>query len=119
MSAGEQTWPLWVNTAELVFDESLWTWQSLRPGVDWVELSPQGVWPRTALLRYQAGTSVPWHRHEGHEHILVLRGSQQDEHGHYPAGNLRINPPGSSHQVRSEEGCVVLIIWQQPLRFFD
>jgi anti-sigma factor ChrR (cupin superfamily) len=28
-----------------------------------------------------------------------------------------INPPGTRHNVRSADGCVVLAIWQQPVKF--
>lgn len=70
-----------------------------------------------ALLRYQAGASVPRHRHPGVETILVLEGSQSDESGCYPAGSLIINPIGSEHSVWSEHGCVVLIQWNRPVQF--
>ena len=33
------------------------------------------------------------------------------------AGTLVINPPGSAHQVKSPEGCVVLVHWQLPVEF--
>jgi len=28
-----------------------------------------------------------------------------------------INPPGTRHSVSSDEGCIVLAIWQAPVRF--
>ncbi len=71
--------------------------------------------PSAALLRYQPGAQVPRHRHRGYEHILVLSGSQSDERGSYGRGALVVNPPGSNHTVRSEEGCLVLIIWDHPV----
>jgi anti-sigma factor ChrR (cupin superfamily) len=75
--------------------------------------------PSVALLRYAPGAAVPRHRHEGLETILVLDGSQSDEGGTYGAGSLVLNPVGSEHSVWSEDGCVVLIQWDRPVRFLD
>jgi len=30
-----------------------------------------------------------------------------------------VNPEGSVHSVRSEEGCVVLIQWERPVRILE
>lgn len=70
-----------------------------------------------AVLRYQPGASVPPHRHDGYEYIFVLEGSQKDARGSYGPGTLVVNPPGSEHAVESPDGCVVLAIWQKPVRF--
>ncbi len=70
----------------------------------------------SALLRYQPGASVPGHSHLGVEHILVIEGSQEDEHGQYPAGTLLISPVGSSHCVASAEGCLVLAVWSEGIQ---
>lgn len=59
---------------------------------------------------------MPNHSHLGVEHILVIKGSQEDENGYYPAGTLLISPAGSSHQVASEEGCVVLAVWSEGIQ---
>lgn len=91
-------------------DEGLW--QPFRPGVDIVTL--RGTPTKSgssALLRYQAGASVPTHRHLDTEYIFVISGSQEDDAGRYPAGTVVINTPNSEHQVRSETGCVVLAVW--------
>ncbi|MEM1343584.1 MAG: cupin domain-containing protein [Pseudomonadota bacterium] len=95
-------------------------WQALefapfREGVEifWLKQGTPGV----ALLRYEAGAGVPEHLHTGLETILVLDGSQSDERGTYRAGALVLNPEGSVHSVWSEEGCVVLIQWERPVRF--
>jgi anti-sigma factor ChrR (cupin superfamily) len=47
---------------------------------------------------------------------LVLEGAQHDERGLYRAGTLVINPPGSAHQIHSDGGCVVLVIWERAVR---
>lgn len=72
--------------------------------------------PEVALLRYQPGAKIPLHLHNGLETILVLDGSQSDEHGEYSAGTLATNPAGSRHSVASEQGCVVLIQWTKPVK---
>lgn len=91
-----------------------------RPGVEaaWIygEGSPGAG---AALLRYAAGARVPPHRHEGYEHILVLEGSQQDERGAYAAGSLVINEPGSQHDVWTDTGCLVLVIWERRVQFLE
>jgi anti-sigma factor ChrR (cupin superfamily) len=93
-------------------------WQPLRDGVDvsWLyQNGPHG--PAAAYLRYHAGARVPLHWHAGYEHVLVLQGSQIDHNGRHVAGSLTINPPGSAHEVVSEDGCLVLIIWERPVIF--
>lgn len=56
----------------------------------------------------------PEHQHIGFEHILVLRGAQEDERGVHALGELTVNPPGTSHSVSSPEGCVVYAVWEKP-----
>jgi anti-sigma factor ChrR (cupin superfamily) len=97
--------------------------QALHPGVDILPLygpDPEDLvamseQPSAALIRYQAGATVPLHEHTGYEHILVLSGSQSDENGTYSRGCCVMNPPGSRHSVRSNDGCLVLAIWDHPI----
>ena len=95
-------------------------WSPFHPGVSvrWLYQTGQGG-PAAALLRYEPGAGVPRHEHLGHEHVLILQGSQSDERGRYPCGTLVVNKPGSSHKVTSEDGCVVLIIWERGVRFLE
>ena len=93
-------------------------WQPLRDGVDvsWLyQNGPHG--PAAAYLRYRPGARIPPHWHPGYEHVFVLQGSQSDANGRHLAGSLTINPPGSAHEVTSEDGCVVLLIWERPVIF--
>jgi anti-sigma factor ChrR (cupin superfamily) len=46
----------------------------------------------------------------------VLAGSQSDGAVRYAEGSLLVSPPGSRHAISSLEGCVVLAIWQHPVR---
>ena len=70
-----------------------------------------------ALLRYAPGARVPAHRHSGFEVIYVLDGEQSDQRGTYPAGSLIVNRQGGAHKVWSDEGCLVLIVWERPIEF--
>jgi anti-sigma factor ChrR (cupin superfamily) len=93
-------------------------YEPLRPGVDVLYLYKDvESGASSALLRYEPGAHVPEHRHEGYEHVFVLSGEQRDARGSYSAGTFVINPPGTSHEVWSPEGCLVLIIWQRPVAF--
>jgi anti-sigma factor ChrR (cupin superfamily) len=93
------------------------SWEPFRPGirVHWLYRTGGGG-PEAALLRYEPGATVPRHEHVGWEHILVLAGSQSDGARLYAEGALLISPPGTRHAVASAEGCVVLAVWQQPVR---
>ena len=97
------------------------TWTELRPGVDEHRLygPADGTGSSASILRYRPGARVPRHAHTGHEHIYVLAGSQRDERGTYGVGTLVVNPPGTSHEVASDEGCTVLIVWERPVDFVD
>jgi anti-sigma factor ChrR (cupin superfamily) len=90
----------------------------LRPGVEVHYLfAAPAPGPVAAVVRYAPGGEVPRHRHEGHEHVYVLSGSQRDERGVYDAGTLVVNPPGSSHSVSSPHGCLALLFWERPVVF--
>lgn len=92
-------------------------WQPFHEGIDIYPIYKSHEGCSAALLRYAPGAHVPAHIHTGYEHILVLTGGQQDEHGHYPQGTLMVSPPGTHHSVTSESGCIVLAIWEKPVSF--
>ncbi|NEQ26589.1 MAG: transcription negative regulator ChrR [Microcoleus sp. SIO2G3] len=92
------------------------SWEPFRTGVDIYRLYKDGEkGAAAALLRYQPGASVPQHDHIGFEHIFVLSGSQTDQNGEHQVGTLVINPPSSNHNVISQDGCIVLAIWEKPI----
>jgi anti-sigma factor ChrR (cupin superfamily) len=94
------------------------SWEPFREGVEIHRLYGDGLTgPSAALMRFREQGNIPFHHHDGYEHILVLAGSQRDEHGTLPAGTLRIHPPGTSHRVVSEAGCLILAIYEKPVRF--
>lgn len=100
-------------------DLSKLSWQPFRKGIEvhWLYQIENGA--RAAFLRYEPGASAPKHEHLGYEHILVLEGSQSDEEGEYSKGNLVVKKPGSVHSVHSSKGCVVLLIWEKPVKFLE
>jgi len=99
-------------------DFSAFAWQPFRPGVEICRLyGGDGGGASAALLRYAAGARIERHEHVDYEHIIVLAGSQRDEHASYPAGSLLIHGAGTGHSVVSDEGCVVLAIWNSPVVF--
>jgi anti-sigma factor ChrR (cupin superfamily) len=95
-------------------------WKPFQPGVDIYRLYDDGAdGPNAALLRFQPGGRVPLHEHTGYEHIFVLSGSQVDENSRAETGSLIINPPGTSHSILSENGCIVLAIYEKPVKFLS
>lgn len=93
-------------------------WEPYKKGVDIFRLYGDGITgPTAALVRYRERGEVPMHEHKGYEHILILAGSQRDENGTFEAGTLVINPPGTRHKVSSDDGCIVLAIYEKPVQF--
>jgi len=75
--------------------------------------TPQG--PAAALLKYHPGARVARHMHPGYELILVLDGVLNNDMGAHPAGTLEVCPPGSTHALWSDSGCIFLVVWEQPV----
>jgi anti-sigma factor ChrR (cupin superfamily) len=94
-------------------------WLPFHPGVDihWLYREENGG-PSAALIRFQPGASVPLHEHRGFEHIYILHGSQSDGNGCLRAGSLMVHLPGTRHSIVSQEGCLVLAIYEKPAEFF-
>jgi anti-sigma factor ChrR (cupin superfamily) len=93
-------------------------WKPFHPGVTIWRIFGDGIrGASAALLKYAPGARIPRHRHEGVEIVAVLRGSQTDEEGTIVAGGLRVNHPNKNHSVRSDDGCIVLVVWEVPVVF--
>jgi len=94
-------------------------WQPFRDGVRLYQIygTMGAPGPSACLLRFEVGAMVPRHAHTGYEHIIVLDGGQTDDRGHYSAGTVLISPPGSDHAIISEEGCLILAIYQSQVSF--
>lgn len=111
---------IWTDLINRDFDDPELCWQNFREGVDLLPLygdPAQGC--SSALLRYRPGAQIPRHMHMGMEFLLILRGSQRDENGEYHRGTFLINPADTSHEIVSDEGCVVLAVWEKPVKFIS
>jgi quercetin dioxygenase-like cupin family protein len=93
-------------------------WLPFHPGVEihWI-YQEQENGHCAALIRFRPGASVPLHEHRGFEHIYVLTGTQCDKSGGLKEGSLMVHAPGTRHSIFSEEGCVVLAIYEKPAQF--
>jgi anti-sigma factor ChrR (cupin superfamily) len=106
------------NLARIVEWQDEIAWEPFIDGVEIHRLYGDGVsGPNAALLRFRKAGKVTLHHHTGYEHIIVLAGSQRDQNSVAEAGTLIINPPGTSHSVTSEAGCIVLAIYEKPVEF--
>lgn len=95
-----------------------YAWEPFRDGVDIFRIYGDGIsGPAAALLRYRETAPIPPHVHEGFEHILILCGTQEDADGTIGAGTLRVHPPGSVHTGTGHAGCILLAIYEKPVRF--
>jgi len=101
------------------FDFDKLLWNELRPGVliHRFYQNDDSENASAALLKYDKGASVPIHLHTGYEHLLILKGEQEDKNGIYQKGDFIINLPGSKHDVKSNTGCILLAIWEKPVQF--
>lgn len=103
---------------DIIRHQDDYSWEHFREGVDIHRLYGDGITgPTAALIRYRETVPIPSHIHEGYEHILVLCGCQEDNDGMIEAGTLRIHPPGTVHIGTGFAGCIVLAIYEKPVRF--
>ena len=99
-------------------DELRWT--PIGPGMKKVNLwrggpNDQRLW----MLRARAGIDIPMHGHSGTELVLVLKGSLEDPHGVFRAGDLEECDGSVVHALRTGEGeeCICLALTEGPTRF--
>ena len=72
----------------------------------------------TVLLKWEPGAVLPFHKHPEIEQSWVLEGSFYDHDGICRAGEFVWRKPGSLHQTKSDEGCLMLAIYRKPNIFF-
>jgi len=72
----------------------------------------------TVLLRWEPGAVLPFHKHPEIEQSYVLEGSFYDHDGICRAGEFVWRRPGSMHETRSDEGCLLLAVYRKPNVFF-
>ena len=68
----------------------------------------------TCLLRWQPGTTLPFHKHPEIEQSWVISGSFSDHDGIARAGEYVWRTPQSMHETHSAEGCTILAIYRKP-----
>lgn len=66
--------------------------------------------PLTFLLKFEAGSSYPYHNHPSGEELFVLEGSVWLNNEELVAGDYLYTPPNFKHSVKSERGCILLLI---------
>ncbi|MEJ8848104.1 cupin domain-containing protein [Variovorax rhizosphaerae] len=72
----------------------------------------------TVLLKWEPGAVLPFHKHPEIEQSFVLEGSFYDHDGICRAGQFVYRVPGSMHETRSDEGCLLLAVYRKPNIFF-
>lgn len=75
---------------------------------------PQGS--DAAIIRYLPGAFVPRHLHMGFEMVLVLDGEYVENDIAYEPGSLIIRSPGTTHEMRSTNGCTILAMRDVPVK---
>ena len=99
--------------ASEVYSLSDLPWVETRPGV-----RQKRIWEdkagerRCVLARFEAGATLPAHRHVGDELIFVIEGANADESGPVLTGNMNYRPNGCVHTVTTKNGATVLaVVW--------
>lgn len=72
----------------------------------------------TVLLKWEPGAVLPFHKHPEIEQSWVLQGSFYDHDGICRAGQFVWRQPGSLHETKSDEGCILLAIYRKPNIFY-
>lgn len=62
----------------------------------------------TFLLKFEAGSSYPYHNHPGGEEAFVLEGEVYFNDHLLDKGDYLFTPPNYKHSVRTDKGCVIL-----------
>lgn len=82
----------------------------------------EGVWVKSLLynetqrrstsilLKFEPGSSYPYHNHPAGEEIFVLDGEAIIENAILHGGDYLYTPPNFKHSVRSETGCTMLLV---------
>jgi anti-sigma factor ChrR (cupin superfamily) len=73
----------------------------------------------TVLLKWEPGAVLPFHKHPEIEQSWVLEGSFYDHDGICRAGQFVWRTPGSLHETKSDEGCLLLAVYRKPNVFFN
>lgn len=69
-----------------------------------------------ALIRYLPGAFTPRHLHIGFEMVFVLDGDYIENDVSYGPGSLIVRAPGTTHEMRSVNGCTFLATRDVPVK---
>ncbi len=69
-----------------------------------------------ALIRYLPGAFTPRHLHIGFEMVFVLDGDYIENDISYGPGSLIVRAPGTTHEMRSVNGCTFLATRDVPVK---
>lgn len=100
-------------------------WQPLRePGISGVSVKVLRFDKATRraptiLLRFEAGATYPPHSHPGGEEVFVLEGDVHLGGVHLHAGDYLYTAPQNKHAVRSDGGCVLLLVVPEPVEILS
>jgi len=64
----------------------------------------------TILLKFQKGSSYPYHNHPAGEELFILDGEAIIEGATLKKGDYLYTPPNFKHAVKTKMGCTILFI---------
>ena len=70
----------------------------------------------TSILKLEPGTSLPATTWAERLDFFVIEGSCNDEHGTYGKHTFVRQPPGTTHSLRTQEGCTLYMKWRVPIK---
>lgn len=79
------------------------------PGVEMCHLHGGERGGGSVLFRFGPGSRFPAHDHPAGEELLVLSGSVRLGDAVLAQGDFQWTPPGEVHDVRSDEGALLLV----------
>ena len=99
------------STASRIVEVSEIDWQAMLPGILAKPLWSDAATKRRAqLTRFESGSKLGFHRHDGDEILYVIEGAIADEFGTVTAGNIGYRPNGCVHSVTSKHGATVFAL---------
>jgi anti-sigma factor ChrR (cupin superfamily) len=99
------------STASRIIEVSEIEWQKMLPGILAKPLwSDPATKRRAQLTRFEPGSKLQNHRHDGDEILYVIEGAISDEFGTVTAGNVGYRPNGCVHSVTSKNGATVFAL---------
>jgi quercetin dioxygenase-like cupin family protein len=66
--------------------------------------------PTSFLLKFEAGSSYPYHNHPAGEESIVLEGEAYSNEAKLMKCDYLYTPPGSKHSVKTDTGCIIMFI---------